>query len=33
MQFRGRDGSQESGNTRHEPGDPTHPGVTREHQH
>jgi NADH-quinone oxidoreductase subunit I len=32
LQFRGRDGTQESGNTRHEPGDPTHPGITREHQ-
>jgi NADH-quinone oxidoreductase subunit I len=31
MQFRGRDGSQQSGNPRHEPGDPTYPGVTREH--
>ena len=31
MQFQGRDGTRDSANTRHEPGDPTHPGVTREH--
>ena len=30
MSFPGRDGSQVSANPRHEPGDPTHPGVTRE---
>ena len=29
--FTGRDGSQVTANTRHEPGDPTHPGVTRDH--
>jgi NADH-quinone oxidoreductase subunit I len=29
MGFTGRDGSQESENPRHEPGDPTHPGLTR----
>jgi NADH-quinone oxidoreductase subunit I len=26
-----RDGTKESANPRHEPGDPTHPGITREH--
>ncbi|AKT43865.1 NuoI/complex I 23 kDa subunit family protein [Chondromyces crocatus] len=31
MSFTGRDGSRESANPRHEPGDLTHPGVTREH--
>lgn len=31
MKFKARDGSQQSSNPRHEPGDPTHPGVTREH--
>ncbi|MCA9628050.1 MAG: NADH-quinone oxidoreductase subunit I [Myxococcales bacterium] len=31
MSFKGRDGSQLSENPRHEPGDPTYPGVTREH--
>jgi NADH-quinone oxidoreductase subunit I len=30
--FPGRDGSHKSENPRHEPGEPTHPGVTREHQ-
>jgi NADH-quinone oxidoreductase subunit I len=30
MAFPGRDGSHTSANPRHEPGDPTHPGVTRE---
>jgi NADH-quinone oxidoreductase subunit I len=30
MAFTGRDGSQASANPRHEPGDPTHPGVDRE---
>jgi NADH-quinone oxidoreductase subunit I len=30
MAFPGRDGSHESANPRHEPGDPTHPGITRE---
>jgi NADH-quinone oxidoreductase subunit I len=33
LQFRGRDGSKESSNPRHEPGDPTHPGVTRKQAH
>jgi NADH-quinone oxidoreductase subunit I len=31
MSFTGRDGSQQTENPRHEPGDPTHPGITREH--
>ena len=31
MGFTGRDGSRVTSNPRHEPGDPTHPGVTREH--
>jgi NADH-quinone oxidoreductase subunit I len=30
MSFTGRDGSQETANPRHEPGDPTHPGITRD---
>jgi len=30
MAFPGRDGGHASANPRHEPGDPTHPGVTRE---
>lgn len=30
MSFTGRDGSQVTDNPRHEPGDPTHPGITRE---
>jgi NADH-quinone oxidoreductase subunit I len=29
-EFTGRDGSRNTSNTRHEPGDPTHPGLTRE---
>ena len=29
----GRDGTKETANPRHEPGDPTHPGLTREHVH
>jgi len=29
----GRDGSRETANPRHEPGDPTHPGIDRDHQH
>jgi NADH-quinone oxidoreductase subunit I len=33
MGFSGRDGSQTTQNPRHEPGDPTHPGVTREQGH
>ena len=28
-----RDGSLKTANPRHEPGDPTHPGITREHEH
>ena len=32
MGFTGRDGSHQTANPRHEPGDPTHPGVTREHE-
>jgi NADH-quinone oxidoreductase subunit I len=28
----GRDGTRETANPRHEPGDPTHPGITREHE-
>jgi NADH-quinone oxidoreductase subunit I len=31
MTFPGRDGTFESANPRHEPGDPTHPGLDREH--
>jgi NADH-quinone oxidoreductase subunit I len=31
MSHVGQDGTQKSENTRHEPGDPTHPGVTRLH--
>ena len=33
MAFAGRDGSQASDNPRHEPGDPGHPGIDREHAH
>jgi NADH-quinone oxidoreductase subunit I len=33
MSIPGADGSFESHNPRHEPGDPTHPGLTREHRH
>jgi NADH-quinone oxidoreductase subunit I len=33
MSFTDRDGSQKTQNPRHEPGDPTHPGLTREHEH
>ena len=33
MGFSGRDGSYESANPRHEPGDPSHPGLTRDHHH
>jgi len=32
VSFPGRDGSHKTANPRHEPGDPTHPGLTREHQ-
>jgi NADH-quinone oxidoreductase subunit I len=31
LSFKGRDGSFETENPRHEPGEETHPGVTREH--
>jgi NADH-quinone oxidoreductase subunit I len=31
--FTGRDGSRETENPRHEPGDPTHPGLDRDHIH
>ncbi len=33
MSFPGRDANYESGNTRHEPGDPGYPGIDREHGH
>jgi NADH-quinone oxidoreductase subunit I len=33
MQFTGRDGTRETANSRHEPGDPTHPGLDRDHIH
>lgn len=33
MAIPGRDGSFETANPRHEPGDPTHPGLTREAHH
>jgi NADH-quinone oxidoreductase subunit I len=33
LSFEGRHGTFETANPRHEPGDPTHPGVTREHEH
>lgn len=33
MSFKGRDGGQKTRNPRHEPGDPTHPGVTRLGKH
>ena len=33
IEFTGRDGSRKSANPRHEPGDPTHPGLTRDHFH
>ena len=29
--MKGRDGSRKTANPRHEPGDPTHPGLDREH--
>ena len=32
LSFAGRDGEKVTENPRHEPGDPTHPGVTREHE-
>jgi NADH-quinone oxidoreductase subunit I len=31
MSFTDRDGSRKTANPRHEPGDPTHPGLTRDH--
>jgi NADH-quinone oxidoreductase subunit I len=33
MSFPARDGSQKTANPRHEPGDPTHPGLSREKTH
>lgn len=33
MKFKGRDGSRKTANPRHEPGEPTHPGLDRDHQH
>jgi NADH-quinone oxidoreductase subunit I len=33
LSLAGRDGTYETANPRHEPGDPTHPGVSREHEH
>ncbi len=33
MSIPGADGTFQSRNPRHEPGDPTHPGLTREHKH
>ena len=33
MGMAARDGSRETANPRHEPGDPTHPGLSREHGH
>jgi len=33
MSLPGRDGSHETANPRHEPGDPTHPGIDRERGH
>ena len=33
MAFTARDGSREDENPRHEPGDPTHPGIDRAHRH
>ena len=33
IQFTGRDGSRETANPRHEPGDPGHPGLDRDHIH
>jgi NADH-quinone oxidoreductase subunit I len=32
LHFTGREGERVTENPRHEPGDPTHPGVTREHE-
>ena len=33
MGMAGRDGTKETANPRHEPGDPTHPGLSRDHVH
>jgi NADH-quinone oxidoreductase subunit I len=33
LNFPGRDGSLETRNPRHEPGEPTHPGIDRDHAH
>ena len=33
LSFEGRDGTYETGNPRHEPGEKTHPGIDREHHH
>jgi NADH-quinone oxidoreductase subunit I len=33
MSFKGQDGTFETQNPRHEPGEASHPGVTREHKH
>jgi len=33
VEFSGRDGSRKTVNPRHEPGDPTHPGLDRDHHH
>ena len=33
MAAKGRDGSRSSANPRHEPGDPSHPGIDRDHNH
>jgi len=33
LSLKGEDGTFETENPRHEPGDPTYPGVTREHRH
>lgn len=33
LHFTARDGSRKTANPRHEPGDPTHPGLTRDHVH
>jgi NADH-quinone oxidoreductase subunit I len=33
LSFTGRDGTRKNINPRHEPGDPTHPGITRLKKH
>jgi NADH-quinone oxidoreductase subunit I len=33
LSFTGRDGTQQSANPRHEPGEKTHPGIDRDHPH